>query len=152
MFDSLLWFELEKLKGSPYILIEGESKKIGKLFIPEPFWKSMEKGKKIQLTIPLIERVEISMEDYGVNEFPSETYLEALERIRKILGDERYKKLKELIKAKSYKEAVKELMINYYDKLYSRSIPEVEETIEAKNIDDAVMKLKSVLNNLILSG
>jgi tRNA 2-selenouridine synthase len=152
MFDSLLWFELEKLKGSPYILIEGESKKIGKLFIPEPFWKSMEKGKKIQLTIPLIERVKISMEDYGVNEFPSETYLEALERIRKILGDERYEKLKELIKAKSYKEAVKELMINYYDKLYSRSIPEVEETIEAKNIDDAVRKLKSVLNNFVLSG
>ncbi|GAB6076901.1 tRNA 2-selenouridine(34) synthase MnmH [Desulfurobacterium crinifex] len=152
MFDSLLWLELEKLKGSPYILIEGESKKIGRLFIPEPFWKAMEKGRKIQLTMPLIERVKISMEDYGVNEFPPETYLEALERIRKILGDERYRRLRELIKAKSYKEAVKELMINYYDKLYSRSIPEVEKTIEARDIDDAIRKLKSVLNNQVLSS
>ena len=78
MFDALLWQELERLKDAPCILIEGESRKIGRLFIPEPFWEAMERGEKIYVELPLEERVKISMEDYGVDRFPPEVYLEAL--------------------------------------------------------------------------
>lgn len=151
MFESLLWLEVEKLKSFPYILVEGESRKIGRLFIPEPFWKAMESGRKVQLTVPLMERVKISMEDYGVSNFTSQAYLEALERIKRILGYERYRRIKALIVAKNYKEAVKELMLNYYDKLYDKSTPHVDRKIEAETVDDAVRKLKSILNNPIFA-
>jgi tRNA 2-selenouridine synthase len=149
MFDSLLWQELEKFKNSPYVLVEGESKKIGKLFIPEPFWRAMERGKKLLLTLPLEERVKVSMKDYGVGKFPPEVYLRALSRIKKILGDEKYAHIRALIEAENYEEAVRELMVNYYDKLYSRSTPEVQYKIKAESLPEAKKKLKEFLNSLL---
>jgi tRNA 2-selenouridine synthase len=147
MFDAYLWQELERLKDSPYVLVEGESKKIGKLFIPDPFWKAMERGKKILLTLPLEERIRVSLEDYGIGNFPPQVYLEALARIKRILGDVKYNRIKMLIEMENYEEAVKELMVNYYDKLYSRSTPETEYTIEAKTLLEAKEKLKRFLSS-----
>jgi tRNA 2-selenouridine synthase len=143
MFDSLLWLELEKYKDSPFIVVEGESKRIGRLFIPEPFWKAMEKGRKISVEIPLEERVKISMNDYMVDKFPPEVYLNSLERIKKILGDEKYKEIKELISSKNYKEAVKKLMVHYYDKLYAKSTPPNVERIKAKSFKEALSLLEN---------
>ncbi|MEO2083825.1 MAG: tRNA 2-selenouridine(34) synthase MnmH, partial [Desulfurobacteriaceae bacterium] len=152
MFDALLWQELETLKDSGTVIVEGESRKIGKLYIPEPFWKAMERGRKILITLPLEERVKISMEDYQVNKFPPEVYIEAVKRIRKILGDEKFREIKALIKEKQFEKAVKELMVNYYDKLYSRSTPEVEITVSAKNSEELYRKLKELLLNLTSSS
>ncbi len=145
MFDSLIWEELEKLKGCKQIIVEGESKKIGNLFIPEALWKKMQEGKKVVVELPLKERIKISMEDYGVGKHPKEVYLQALKRIEKILGGEKYKKIKELIEEENYKEAVKELMLNYYDKLYKKSTPKAEKVIKGENYQEAKEKLKSYL-------
>ena len=147
MFDALLWQEVERLKDSPCILVEGESRKIGKLFIPEPFWESMERGEKIYVELPLKERIRISMEDYEVDRFPPEVYLEALSRIRKILGDEKFREIKELIEEKKYPEAVSELMVNYYDKLYARSTPEGIKPFRAENLKEAVSIVENYLSS-----
>lgn len=145
MFDALMWQEVERLKDSPCILVEGESRKIGKLFIPEPFWKAMQKGEKIYIELPLEERVRISMEDYGVDRFSPEVYLGALSRIKKILGDEKYRKIEKLIQEKRYPEAVTELMVNYYDKLYSRSTPPEVKPFGVKTFDEAVSTVETYL-------
>ncbi len=147
-FDSLLWQELERYKDSPFIIVEGESKKIGRLFIPEPFWKAMERAYKIFVEIPLEERVKISMSDYMVNKFPPEVYLDSLSRIRKILGDEKYRDIKELISSKNYKEAVRQLMIHYYDKLYEKSTPSDVEKIKAESFDEALSLLEKRIKDL----
>ncbi|MEO2069033.1 MAG: tRNA 2-selenouridine(34) synthase MnmH, partial [Desulfurobacteriaceae bacterium] len=138
MFDAFLWLELESLKGMPYIIVEGESKKIGRIFLPDTFFKAMTSGYKINLTMPLEERIRISLEDYKVGEFSKDIYLKSLERIRKILGEEKYNLIKDLIMKESYEEVVKELIVNYYDKLYNRSTPETDYRIEANNLDDAL--------------
>ena len=145
MFDALLWQELERLKESKFIVVEGESRKIGRLFIPEPLWRKMIEGRKVQVELPLKERIKISMEDYGVEKFSPEVYIEALKRIRKILGDEKFREIKKLIEEKNYPKAVEELMLNYYDKLYNRSTPKVEKVIEGKTYREAKEKLKEFL-------
>ncbi len=149
MFDALVWQELERLKESPIVVVEGESRKIGKLFIPEPLWKKMGEGVKVLLELPLSQRIKISMEDYGVGQFPKETYLEALLRIRKILGDEKYRQIKELIEKEEYPEAVKELMVNYYDKLYSRSIPQTQVKLQAKDYEEGKEKFRELLKGYL---
>ncbi len=148
MFDALLWQEIEKLKNSPCILVEGESKKIGKIFIPEPFWKTMEKGEKVYVELPLKERVRISLEDYGVERFSPDVYLNALSRIRKILGDQKYREIKKLIEEKKYEDAVLELMVNYYDKLYARSTPPDVKPFKARNLEEAV----SIVENYLIAN
>ncbi|WP_456456822.1 tRNA 2-selenouridine(34) synthase MnmH [Thermovibrio sp.] len=145
MFDSLIWQELERLKESKLIVVEGESKKIGNLFIPEALWKKMQEGKKVVVELPLKERVKISMEDYGVEKFPKEVYLKALKRIEKTLGPEKYKEIKELIEKENYEKAVKELMVNYYDKLYKRSTPKAEKIIKGENYKEVKERLKNYL-------
>lgn len=153
MFDALVWQELERLKESRFIVVEGESRKIGKLFIPEALWKKMVEGRKVQVKLPLDERIKISMEDYRVDRFSPQVYLEALKRIRKILGDEKFREIGRLIEEKRYPEAVKELMVNYYDKLYRRSIPKVEKVIEGKDYSQAKDKLREFIQELYpLSG
>ena len=147
MFDALLWQEVERLKDSPCILVEGESRKIGRLFIPEPFWEAMQKGEKIFVELPLEERVKISMEDYGVNRFSPEVYLESLSRIKKILGDEKYREVKSLIEEKRYREAVSELMVNYYDKLYARSTPPEVKPIKVENFEEALSAVENYLTS-----
>jgi len=148
MFDAFLWQELERLKDSPCILVEGESRKIGKLFIPEPFWEAMQRGDKIYIELPLRERVRISMEDYGVDRFSPEVYLEALSRIRKILGDEKYREIKKLIEERKYPEAVLELMVNYYDKLYARSTPSEVKPFKVETLDEAVSTVENYLTSV----
>jgi len=145
MFDALLWKELENLKSSPVILVEGESKKIGKLFIPEPLWEKMKEGTKALLELPLKERVRLSMEDYQVGKHPLEVYLKPLERIRKILGDENYRRIRELLEKGDFPKAVEELMVNYYDKLYQRSTPEVDFKLEARELKEGKEKVRELL-------
>ncbi len=152
MFDSLLWREVERLSSSPVLIVEGESKRIGNLFVTEPFWKAMERGEKFQVSLPLEERVKISMEDYGVGRFPKETYLKALERIRKILGNQKYREIKELIETENYESAVRELMINYYDRLYSRSTPEGLPVVEASSFDELYQKVKEFLDSKLVTA
>ncbi len=151
MFDSLLWKEVERLSNSPVLIVEGESRRIGNLFITEPFWNAMERGEKFQISLPLEERVRISMEDYGVGKFPKEAYLRALERIKKILGKQKYEEIRELIEAEDYESAVKELMINYYDRLYSRSIPQGLPLIEASSFDELYHKVKEFLDSKLVT-
>ncbi|SMP02139.1 tRNA 2-selenouridine synthase [Desulfurobacterium pacificum] len=145
MFDSLLWLELKELKNQPFVIVEGESRKIGNIHLPEPVWKKMLEGRRVLVELPLDERVRISMEDYGVGDFPISVYLDALKRIRRILGDKKYSEIKGLIESGKFEEAVRELMVNYYDKLYEKSTPPPHTTIKAETFNQAYELLKSFL-------
>ncbi len=154
MFDALLWKEMENYKESSFLVVEGESRKIGKIHIPEPFWKKMRNGIGVIVSIPLDERVKVSLEDYKVLENEPEIYLEALERIKKHLPSQKYNLIKEHIKERNYREAIKELMLSYYDPLYRRSTPDAELEIDAQNLEEAIEELSrylSKLNNPVLA-
>ncbi len=154
MFDAMLWKEMEKYKNSDFLIVEGESRKIGKIHIPETFWKAMKKGRKIILTLPIEERVKVSLEDYKISQNEPKIYIKSLEKIKKHLPLEKYNLIRNLIERENYREAVKELMISYYDPLYRKSTPEAEAKIEAKDVEDAVKKLSlylSKLNNPVLA-
>ncbi len=149
MFDSLLWLELKRLESQPFVVVEGESRKIGNIHLPEPVWRKLIEGRRILVELPLEERVRISMEDYGVGDFSISVYLDALKRIKKILGDKKYSEIKELIEDGKFEEAVRELMVNYYDKLYAKSTPPPHTTIKAENFNEAYKRIKDVLREYI---
>ncbi|WP_456395240.1 tRNA 2-selenouridine(34) synthase MnmH [Desulfurobacterium sp.] len=148
MFDALLWAKLKRLSNEKFIIVEGESKKIGRLFIPEAFWKKMEHGIKIMVELPLKARVEYSMKDYRVGKYPSNVYLKPLERIRKYLLQEIYNEIESAINEENYRKAVELLMVYYYDKLYKRSMPEKYDIkISATNITELEERIINVLRN-----
>jgi tRNA 2-selenouridine synthase len=148
MFDSLIWFEVRKMKASKYFIVEGESKKIGKVYIPEAFWNFMQSGINVEIEIPIEERIKISIEDYKVSEFSPQTYLGALHRIRKILGEEKFRTIAQFFEEEKYEQAVRELMVNYYDKLYERSTPEIHYAIKAENFDLCYERVKKLIKEI----
>ncbi|WP_456426594.1 tRNA 2-selenouridine(34) synthase MnmH [Desulfurobacterium sp.] len=147
MFDALLWAKLRKLKNEKFIIVEGESKRIGRLFVPEPFWRKMETGVKVMVELPLSVRVEYSMKDYCVGKYPPEVYLKPLGKIKKYLSPEVYKKIETAILKGKYREAVELLMVYYYDKLYKRSMPE---SCDIKVAAGSVKELEDKVVNLLL--
>ncbi len=152
MFDSLLWLELERLKASTYIVVEGESRKVGRLFIPDALWKRMERGRNILITAPLNVRVELSLREYLSADASPDIYLEALGRVRKLLGEHRFTYIKNLIAGERYEEAVKELILGYYDPLYRNSTPPVEFSFKVTSPEEGVEKLRELLDSLYGEG
>jgi len=143
MFDALLWCQLRKLKDSPFIIVEGESKRIGNLYLPDFLYERMEKGLKVGVSVPLEERINFSLKEYRVGKFEVSVYLDALSKIKRYLPPEVYKRIESRIRCGDFPSAVRDLMIFYYDKLYKRSMPErFDFEIKALSIEELKKKLE----------
>ncbi len=154
MFDALLWHELENLKGN-FAVVEGESRRIGNIFIPEGFWSAMQSSKKVYVEIPLDERLKLALDEYNVEKYPLSEFLDSLRRIENVLGNEGYRHVKNLIETGKIAEAARFLMLNYYDKLYNKARFKYDYTIKAKNVDDLIDKFEALLShrlNLVKSS
>ena len=89
-------------------------------------------------------RVNKILEDYDIT---SIEFKNALERINRKLGGERYKKVLELLELKDSKQVISILLNNYYDKLYSHSIDENKNfmaIIESDDDDVIIKEIKSL--------
>src|SRR5687768_5942200 len=65
MFDSLLWGELKALDAARPVFVEGESRKIGKLRVPEALIDAMWKAECVVLDAPVPVRVELLKGEYS---------------------------------------------------------------------------------------
>ncbi len=143
MFDTLVWAALRNCNNSPFIIVEGESKRIGNLYLPDALWSKMAGGNKIVVSMPLRERVKHSLKEYSPDRFPSKIFLSAIKRIERYLPPKIYLQIKESICKKDYEKAIEILMLTYYDKLYGRSMPntDVSTEINAENLIQLKEKL-----------
>jgi len=125
MFESRL---LQHMK--PTIIVEGESRRIGDLFIPEPLWNAMKKGKHYTLTAPLQERVDRIMRDYGahINELINVT-----KTLRQPLSKKRITEICELFTTDP-KQAITILLTEYYDVKYNTGVHDEYDWQTLRNI------------------
>lgn len=150
-FEALLFFELEKYRGAPYLIIEAESRNIGKVTLPGDLEELMKSGEKVLLCSPMRQRVDrIVMEYASIGEEFIPKALKALERLKKRLGIKRVNTLKQLLEKGELQEVVNSLLEGYYDPLYRRSIEDKEfyATIEEESITRAAMELVKILHQL----
>jgi tRNA 2-selenouridine synthase len=152
MFDILLWQELERLKYERFIIVEGESKKIGNLEIPKAFWEKMQEGLNIYLELPLKERVEIIKKDYLNENIDKKELLKIIKKLEKRIDKKVFENLLRAIENKKWEKLIELLLINYYDKLYLKSFPKyfIKE-IKAQNFEELFIKTKEELKKLIYS-
>lgn len=115
MFESLLYEALKNRKTN-LVFIEGESKKIGKIFIPDYIFQAMEDGIHIRIDASLETRVNNIYKDYVKNN--DWELILALEKLRKHIGDRNIDEYEELIRQSKYKKVIEDLMVKYYDPLY----------------------------------
>lgn len=101
-----------------YVFIEAESKKIGKVVIPDYIFTSMKSGIHIFIDADLNYRAYSLKEDYVLNENWIEESAKAFEALRRYLSNEKVEYLLAMLKQSNFEEVAKELMINYYDPMY----------------------------------
>ncbi|GAW91546.1 tRNA 2-selenouridine(34) synthase MnmH [Calderihabitans maritimus] len=151
-FESLLFADLWKFRREKFLIVEGESKRIGKLFIPDSFFKAMQEGKKILLYTSLRRRVERIVEEYTAGDNGNvEELVKAVSWLKERLGKAVVEKLQGMIRQKRFAEVAEYLLINYYDPLYrypDQPSREFDLSVEGENANRAARKILSFLEEL----
>lgn len=105
--------------SSKPIWVEDESRLIGKVIIPDPFFKKMREAEVVFLNVPFETRAKDLLELYG--NLPKEYLIESTRKIEKRLGGAQTKEAISAIEAGDLYKAV-EISLRYYDKAYDYGI------------------------------
>lgn len=146
-FESLLWDALRKVPGDRPLVVEGESKRIGKLSLPGNLYEVMLASSKIWCHASLATRVERLIAEYGRPEFkPGMT--EALLRIKKKLGGETYTEIEGHLERWELQPFMAKLVGSYYDKVYYKDRQWHEElSLCLEDYREAEQQLKNFLHS-----
>ncbi|WP_243372379.1 tRNA 2-selenouridine(34) synthase MnmH [Geotalea sp. SG265] len=125
-FESRLWDALRKVPADKPLIVEGESKRIGRLSLPGNMYEVMQESTKVWCHASLETRVQRLIDEYGRQEF-KEGMAVALERIRKRLGGDKYAEIADYLERWELQPFMAELVKNYYDKVYYKNRDWVED-------------------------
>jgi len=123
MFESLVLEKLLSFEVKKEIFVEGESKKIGQLQVPDALIARMRASECLLLDTANEARVELLMDEYR-HFFSDLPALNAqLDCLVALHGRERVEEWKALAAAGTWKELVARLLAEHYDPAYKRSAP-----------------------------
>lgn len=142
-FESELAQSITLLKKAPYF-IEGESRKIGRVFMPKPLAVAMKKAILVNVHCSLETRVARILEDYPV---AGQERIEQIEGILRSLtrkmGVTQVNTMCRLLNSGEIGELVRILLVDYYDSRYKKSMANYRFTLElsSENIEQAAEEL-----------
>jgi tRNA 2-selenouridine synthase len=128
-FENNLYEEIVKLDLNRRIWIEDESIAIGKIFLPQPFWKQLRNSRIVKVNVPVDIRVKRLVADYG--EVSTTDLLEATQKITTKLGGQHFKAAKESLLQNDLSTTAS-ILLNYYDKAYDKAIVKRQDQVLAQ--------------------
>lgn len=149
MFESLLKTEYEKNISLGYVVLEGESRKIGNLHIPPAFYAAMREGINILITAPMEKRIRMILADYANVE--KEKVIEIIECLEKKIGKGNVDILKRFLETGDLASFVQFLLEKYYDPLYSNTIRKMNFAAHIEGIDaeSAAEQVRTVIKDCL---
>jgi tRNA 2-selenouridine synthase len=118
-FENNLYFELQKLDLNSIIWVEDESRGVGTVGIPEPFWMKMKNSSLIFVDVDKKIRVERLVNEYAG--FDEELLGNSIKRISQRLGGLNTRLAIEALANKDFNKAAS-VLLDYYDKAYLKGI------------------------------
>ncbi len=140
-FQNRLFFELLKLDIDKPIFIEGESKRIGKIVLPDLLYKRMGEGKRVEITAPIEQRVERILSDYI--DIDDDFFYYCMEKITPYIKKEAKQEAIEQYRAKNLPKVSQILLLDYYDHVY-RKPKKVDALISNEDENRALDELKKL--------
>lgn len=156
-FESLVYEQL-RTRNSNLVFVEGESRRIGRILIPEHLFKKMYDGEKIRISSDYETRATRLVEEYTAFKNVNIELGEALGVLKKHISQEKVEYYKQLVEQGNYKEVALELMEKYYDPMYGVSSKKhtFREVLEIndfnKGIDELERIYKEVVNEKLEDG
>jgi len=118
-FEGLLYEELQLLSKFPYVIVECESKRIGRVTLPTSFFTAMQEGTQILHYDSLKNRVQRLVKEYTAVPNALQEIEVALARLIKTLGHVKVQELRTLLDEGCLDVFTERLLVEYYDKLYA---------------------------------
>lgn len=120
-FESLLRHELSALDAGRPVFVEGESKKIGQLQVPEALIARMRGSECVLLDTALDARVQLLIEEYRHFLADTGSLEKQLDCLAALHGRDRIASWKALAARGAWEELVTRLLVEHYDPAYRRS-------------------------------
>ena len=118
MFESLLLQQLSGLQSEKPVYVEGESKKIGELHVPDALMERMRASPCIVLDTSIDVRVDLLLDEYRHFLSDREALNKQLDCLAALHGRERIAEWKSIA---DWRELLRRLLVEHYDPAYRRS-------------------------------
>lgn len=147
-FESQLVQKLLHYQDVPFVFLEGESKRIGKVTIPKFFYEKKENSTQLFIDMPMEERIQNILDDYEPWNVP-DAFMEAFQIIKKRIHTPIAKQIEEDLEAGRYASAVSLLLEYYYDPRYEHAVEQYPKEnkihIEVTNVEEAVWEIEDMV-------
>ena len=121
------WFETKLLQAisafdpARPVYVEAESRKIGRLHLPETLLESIRQGERLDIEASLAARVAFLLVDYDYFLQAPDLLLQRLDRLKGMHSRETLNRWTEQVRSADWNHLVRELLEQHYDALYRRS-------------------------------
>ncbi|MBN2160756.1 MAG: tRNA 2-selenouridine(34) synthase MnmH [Spirochaetes bacterium] len=150
MFESRIIGRIQELETAPYCLIEGESRKIGNLHLPDPLYGLMMRAPAIYIDTPLERRVDIIFSEY--HSHCDNTNIPTIVRsLESKLGRKNADLLINLYTGGHIREFIRVMLEKYYDPLYRHSLDRKNyiAIIENRDTGETVLKVHEAIESFL---
>jgi tRNA 2-selenouridine synthase len=118
-FESLLFYEINKLNLKKNIFIEAESSKVGNVHIPKSIWSNMILSKRIEVVADVNTRAKFLIDDYHYMCKNPILIKPMIKGLKSRLSNNLIDSWEKLIDEKKWFELTKSFLENHYDSSYS---------------------------------
>lgn len=144
MFENELYEELMNKQG--VLLIEGESKKLGKIIIPTPFFESYHNGVSVQVNSSLENRIKRIVKMYS--SIKESDFLSSLQKIKPYIKKEYLETILKHWEKQEFANIAEVLLEKYYDKVYRQKNCLYE--INSDDLFKAIEKIEEIKSEILL--
>jgi tRNA 2-selenouridine synthase len=144
-FEAKLLRELQRLEGSSWLLVEGESKRIGNIYLPDFLFAAMQTAPAVE-----VEGVERIVRDYAPANHEGRLMMyRALSKLRHKLPKATFAELKQCLDNEDYSRFVDLALSKYYDRTYDHQLQdnEVLARVNSNCIQSAAAEIATLLDN-----
>lgn len=150
-FESRLAWVIAGLGAEPYF-IEGESRKIGRVYTPKPLAMAMKEATLVKVYCSIETRIRRIIEDYPVTDGEILEQIDGILRsLSQKLGTTQVERMCTLLKNGDLEELVRTLLVDYYDKRYGRSMGSYHYELElsSEDIKEATRELTAFRRSIL---
>ena len=151
-FEALLARKIFELPNTRPVFIEGESRKVGKVFIPQSLAEAMKYGTLVLLQASFDTRIRRIVEEYKICD--EQTFLQTdsiLQSMQKVLGKKKAEQLRQWLRKGEFENIVHVLLEEYYDPRYQHAMRMNEYALKlsAEDLNSAAEKLVRFRNGIV---
>jgi tRNA 2-selenouridine synthase len=156
-FEAALFLALRDVGAKP-LFMEAESRKIGKLAVPDFLLHAIRNGRRILVTGSLPARCDRIHTEYAGKYGDSFEVLDQafaqLSNLRERLGTKRLDEIRRLVLTGKVREAIEILLLEYYDPLYDKPIKAfapIDLTVSGDDASQAASEISEWLSTLAIA-